>query len=102
MLEAVTLDTFVARVGETFRVSLEGGVHELVLVAVERPGEDATEAARRAGLREPFSILFRGPGDALLPQRIYRLEHEELGALELFLVPIGPDGTGLLYEAVFG
>jgi hypothetical protein len=32
-----------------------------------------------------------------LPQRIFRLEHAELGAFELFLVPIGPGE----YEAVF-
>jgi hypothetical protein len=36
-----------------------------------------------------------------MPQRIYRLQHEELGQLELFLVPIGPDADGMCYEAVF-
>jgi hypothetical protein len=42
----------------------------------------------------------RRPHD-LLPQRIYRLEHDELGALDLFLVPIGRDDSGVRYEAVF-
>jgi len=32
-----------------------------------------------------------------LPQRIYRVEHERLGAIDLFLVPIASDR----YEAVF-
>ena len=36
-----------------------------------------------------------------LPQRIYRLEHAELGGLDLFLVPIGRDASGITYEAVF-
>jgi hypothetical protein len=37
----------------------------------------------------------------VLPQRIYRLEHEQMGPLELFIVPVGPDGDGLGYEAIF-
>jgi hypothetical protein len=49
----------------------------------------------------PFSIIFRGPSGQSLPQRIYRLEHAQLGTLDLFLVPIGPDGVGMCYEAVF-
>jgi hypothetical protein len=38
-----------------------------------------------------------------LPQSTYRFEHDTLGVLDLFVVPIGPpaDGDGMLYEAVF-
>jgi hypothetical protein len=51
--------------------------------------------------RVPFSLIFRsGPG-LVRPQRIYRLEHAELGTLELFLVPIGRDAEGVRYEAIF-
>jgi hypothetical protein len=57
-------------------------------------------AADGAGGR-PFSVVFRGPGEPLLRQRIYRVEHPALGALELFLVPIGRDDAGVSYEAVF-
>ena len=39
--------------------------------------------------------------DALKPRNIYEIEHEKMGALSLFIVPIGPDGEGLRYEAVF-
>jgi hypothetical protein len=34
-------------------------------------------------------------------QRIYRIEHHAMGTFELFLVAIGPDGTGMLYQAIF-
>ena len=51
--------------------------------------------------REPFSLTFLGPGDPVLPQRIYRLEHAELGSLEIFLVPVGRDARGTRYEAAF-
>ena len=51
--------------------------------------------------REPFSVVFRAPATPVLAQMIRRLEHPELGAFELFLVPIGPDDVGMRYEAVF-
>ena len=51
--------------------------------------------------QESFAVLFRGPQQPILPQAIYRLEHPRMGSLDLFLVPIGPDDTGMRYEAVF-
>jgi hypothetical protein len=50
---------------------------------------------------ERFSIYFRGPGERSLPQKIYSIEHDAMGTLELFLVPIGKDEKGMKYEAVF-
>jgi hypothetical protein len=52
-------------------------------------------------VRLPFSLFFRGPLNARVPQRIYRLEHDEMGAMDLFLVPLGPDAEGMRFEAVF-
>jgi hypothetical protein len=37
----------------------------------------------------------------VLPQRIYHLEHPEVGGFDLFLVPVGPNAQGMQYEAVF-
>jgi hypothetical protein len=50
---------------------------------------------------EQFSLTFRGPGQTLLPQQIYQVQHNRLGAFDLFLVPVGHDGHGSYYEAVF-
>lgn len=61
---------------------------------------ELTEGSHSARL-ENFSLIFRGPLSPYYPQRIYRLNHDLLGELELFLVPVGPDGSGMLYEAVF-
>jgi hypothetical protein len=58
-------------------------------------------AIRGRNDRTPFSLVFRGPLQPLLAQRIYRVEHDSMGTFELFLVPIGPDGVGMCYEAVF-
>jgi hypothetical protein len=67
------------------------------LIEVRRLGSDDVDHAGRA----PFSLTFRCPKARLFPQRIYRVDHEEMGSLEIFLVPIGPDETGMRYEAVF-
>jgi hypothetical protein len=32
---------------------------------------------------------------------IYRLHHPARGALDLFMVPLGPDACGMRYEIVF-
>jgi hypothetical protein len=50
---------------------------------------------------QPFSLYFRGPRQPVLPQAIYRMEHDRMGTMDIFLVPIGPDGQGMGYEAVF-
>ena len=98
MLESFTVHTFSGRVGEAFRIHPgDRDPLDVELVTAtdlsERPGEEPRG--------RPFSIVFRGPKDVLLPQRIYRVEHAGIGAFEIFLVPIGPDGGGHRYEAVF-
>jgi len=55
-------------------------------------------SARR---QEMFSVVFHGPLDTLLPQRMYRMENERMGVIELFIVPIGQNADGYAYEAVF-
>ena len=51
--------------------------------------------------RPPFSILFIGKPEPALAQGVYRMHQEQLGSMELFLVPIGLDAKGMHYEAVF-
>jgi hypothetical protein len=101
-LETFTLATFAPRLGETFRIRADAQtLLDLVLVeATDLSGPAGAGGAERRP-RAPFSIVFRGPPAPLLPQRIYGLEHDRLGAFDLFLVPIGPDAQGMRYEAVF-
>ena len=97
-LAQLTLADFAAHQNETFQVSSEGATHELRLIEANALGAGSGAPAGRA----PFALVFRGPRDAALAQQIHPLEHAELGVLELFLVPIGPDALGLRYEAIFG
>ena len=50
-----------------------------------------------------FSALFHVTGGSVLTQNVYRVENENIGLLEIFLVPVGPDpdAGGMCYEAVF-
>lgn len=95
MPSTLTAAAFVANLHTTFRVfSDESNAVELDLIEVtERPVSPR---------QMQFSILFRGPADTLLPQRIYRVEHERMGAVgDLFLVPVSRERDGYRYEAVF-
>ena len=62
---------------------------------------EVSETDSPGPVRKQFSLVFRGGPDPPLPQHIYRVEHGELDAIEIFLVPIGPDEAGQRYEAVF-
>ncbi|HEU0014062.1 MAG TPA: hypothetical protein VFQ45_10285 [Longimicrobium sp.] len=98
MLDTLTLDTFRPFVGKPFAVLVgEERFMPAYLVAAEPLAMDGDPRRRR----EPFSLVFRGPEGGHLPQDLYTLRAEGLEDLELFLVPIGPDEHGMLYEAVF-
>lgn len=97
MLESLTRESFTPRHGETFHVRLDdGSAVEIRLSQVE----GSTERTARVG-REPFSLTFRGPLRPILPQRIYTLENAEMGSIAIFLVPLGPEGGEMRYQAVF-
>jgi hypothetical protein len=96
MLEDFTVDTFRPRLGERFRLRTERRL-DVELIEAESVGERAMEPSGRV----PFSLVFRGPLEPVLPQRIYRFENDALGEFELFIVPIGPDESGMRYQAVF-
>jgi hypothetical protein len=54
---------------------------------------------REGANRTAFALLFASPVPA--PQGTYTLQHEALGKLEIFLVPIRQDGAGVHLEAIF-
>lgn len=98
-LDRLTKDDFDPHVGEEFELDLGAGqALPLELASTHPLSSDTVESATRA----PFSLIFRSPGERRhAPQQIYTLRHPELGELEIFLVPLGPDERGMRYEAVF-
>ena len=103
MLEGFTVETFLGAVGDRFTIgSLGADPISAELVEARSLGAPHGERAEPSGGRAPFALLFRGPREPILPQRIYRLEHDDIGAFDLFLVPVGVEPDGARYEAVFG
>jgi hypothetical protein len=109
MLDKLTSADFAPHLHETFQLSLgpwgqphdpaaHGALLALELVEVEDLGVERAADVPRG---RPFSLIFRQPAGAHLPQRIYSIEHPTLGRLDIFLVPIGPDQGGMRYQAVF-
>jgi len=97
-----TYDDFADRVGEQFRVRLpETHELELVLSEVAAGAEDGAGTGPGGATRQQFSLLFRGPTEPQLSQGLWELEHDGMGELALFLVPLGPDADGPRYEAAF-
>ncbi|MEO8054403.1 MAG: hypothetical protein ABI768_04580 [Acidobacteriota bacterium] len=97
MLENLKIGDFSGRVGDGFRVGEQGSAVEMTLIEVADLARPDAPGPRRS----PFSLVFRGPMQPVLRQSTYALEHAALGRLEIFIVPIGPDASGMRYEAVF-
>ncbi len=98
MLDKLTRGDFAKHLNQTFHLPAKPGDLELELIEAEAlPGAEPAPEGQRQG----FSLIFRGPMDAVLDQGTYPLEHPEMGNLELFLVPIGPDAHGLCYQSIF-
>jgi hypothetical protein len=103
MLEKLTIQDFTKRLNETFSIHLEetgNRKQETIRMELIEVTSLGVPSEGQEG-RGSFSCLFDGPEDPILPQQIYTLKHEEMGPLELFLVPLGPRGKGIIYEAVF-
>lgn len=92
----LTLETFRPAVGQAFTVGDEGGA-KVELILAEAAEVDAGPHAPAPS----FSLLFHGPADPFMPQATYRFEHESLEAMEIFIVPLGRDEHGTVYQAVF-
>ena len=98
MLETLTLDAFSPLLGETFQVHVQAGAGGRLGA---RRGPLPLRAKHSPRPRPPFVLTFKGPAQFVLPQRIYRVEHQALGAHEIFIVPLGPGKGGMLYEVIF-
>ncbi|MDE1462241.1 DUF6916 family protein [Spartinivicinus poritis] len=103
MLATLTHDDFNKQVNTPFIIKTNTSdlVLELTEVKVLRKAQEESQ-------RDQFSLLFKGNAQMFLSQQIYQLNHETMGELSLFLVPIGREHQSshlqegaYLYEAVF-
>lgn len=95
MLEKMRREDFDPHLNTTFRL-LHGGDTPLELELIEITGGDG-----RYEHSYTFTLLFRGGPHFRLQQHTFTLEHDQLGRLDLFLVPVSQEHDGFRYEAVF-
>ena len=71
--------------------------------AIELTSAEPIAVAEGAPKTDPFSLVFEGPATPFLPQGVYDFEHEVLGMVSIFIVPLGPQSPGgpMRYEAIF-
>jgi hypothetical protein len=95
-LATLTIESFGGHVGEPFRLAGADGEVDVVLADAQSLGPPPAPE-----VRAPFSLVFAGPPQPIFPQGTYRLEHPELPALELFVVPVTPGADGARYQVIF-
>ncbi|MDV3348304.1 hypothetical protein D0962_21895 [Leptolyngbyaceae cyanobacterium CCMR0082] len=96
MFKTLTLSDFSSTVGSSFQVCPEPDT-SLQLELLEAVELSSSSSARS----ESFSLLFKGPSDVVLPQKLYSMNHSDLGDLSIFLVPVAGASDGIRYEAIF-
>lgn len=94
MQEPLTFELFAPHLESPFQVA-DGAGNAATFELVEAADHGSTPR------HVAFSLVFRGPPDRFAPQGTYRFAHEGIGALDLFIVPVGRDDRGLYYEACF-
>lgn len=98
MAEFPTCEQFKGSLNQNYIVDLQDGNNlEIKLVEVEEKEKNSPSKDRP----KDFSLIFRGPMSPVLNQFNHSLSNESLGQMNIFLVPIGPDGEGMNYQAIF-
>lgn len=97
-LDQLVSSDFRPYLNTTFAIHLDG----IAPIPLELVSVTEATSSHLPESRQPFSLLFLGPvSTQYLLQHIYTLDHQQMGKLELFLVPLGPDSGRMRYEAIF-
>lgn len=90
-------------VGETFAVVIDlGNDGDTELLSLKLASCEATKVHEYPNRkRDPFSLIFLGPVEPLLPQGTYTLTSDSWGRHDFFLVPVGQTETNTRYQSLF-
>ena len=97
MPEEITHETFTGHEGQTFLVHVESEALELELTEVEVPQVRHLPE----GFRQPFTLIFQGTKERILPEGHYSVESSSAGRFDLYLIPIVSMGPRQSYQVVF-
>jgi hypothetical protein len=101
-LQKLSFQIFAGQLNTTFQVKLaDGSTVPLQLVEAKR-GALRKTAGPKGTRYESFSLIFTGPLEQALDQRIHAFEHPRIGRFEIFIVPVVSRDTSLMhYECIF-
>src|SRR6478672_10065108 len=89
-LDELRLTTFASQLNTAFQV-VDAPVGRVELKLIEAKGTRVSPHQRADtpdAHNEKFSLIFSGPAEPRMAQRIYRFEHAKIGTFEMFIVPI--------------
>ncbi len=98
MAERLAEEDYAKHLHTKFRVRAESPT-EAELELVEVVGYQG--GANEEGGMARFSLFFEGSPDVFLQQGTYAFDHEQLGEVVLFVVPVARTERGFRYESVF-
>ena len=101
-LKKLSFQTFAGQLNTTFQVRLADG-STVPLQLVEANRDTPRKSAGLNGVSyETFSLIFTGPLEQALDQRIHAFEHPRIGQFEIFIVPVvSRDNSLMHYECIF-
>ena len=100
-LEQLTYADFQKAAKTPFRVWMDTRDSLVLELAEVTSSRMSAPGGAKNSTYENFTLVFQGPANRVLPQRIYRFESDALGCFELFIVPSGRDANGIQYQATF-
>ena len=92
-----TYDGFATHMHGCFTVGLGTSTVEMTLVQATKGKPRDWEGLRK----EPFSLVFKCGNPVILPQRTYPFQRPGFGQMDIFIVPVGRERDGIVYQAVF-
>ena len=96
--DRLVFEDFKDLVGSIFTIKGDGFPPFVLTLEEAKP---LRERMPRSEARPPFSLIFVSADPRVLPQRLYSVEHGEMGDVVLFLVPVGKTPNGVNYQALF-
>jgi len=98
MEKGLTYEDFADKLDAQFVIS-EEGMPRVVMTLMECELHKTRQLPPSG--RPSFSLIFVADTPQMLEQRLYRLEQERMGVIDIFLVPVGKAARGFQYQALF-
>ena len=92
-----TYEGFAGHLHGSFTVEVGQSAVEMTLVQATRGKPREWEGLRK----EPFSLIFKCAKPVILPQKMYPFERPGFGKMDIFIVPVGRERDGIVYQAIF-